>query len=362
MFLFVRHLRAAVITTGFVLAVLVCPCLGRSHEHKDASDTRREVVALDGGRRVDFLRAFSSESDLTNRRSFWNRVIDVVAGPPEFHRLVRPYGIAADSRGRVLITDPGDLSVQIFDFDKKKYTRIDAGEHGEHFQSPIGIAVDQADNIYVTDSALGKVFVFDQRGKFRRYIGAITAKEGFFKRATGIAIDKQRGEIYVSDTLRDKIFVMDLQGNHLRDFGGRGSGPGEFNFPTEVIIHGDEILVVDAMNFRVQILDHQGRFRTQFGTQGDSMGSFFRPKGIAIDSDGNIHVVDGLFEAVQVFDHMGVLLYYFGGTGMESGEFELPSGLWIDGNDRIYVADSYNHRVQVFQYVHPRRASSGGQQ
>jgi DNA-binding beta-propeller fold protein YncE len=358
----VRYPRAAVITAGFILAVLVSPCFGRDREHKDTSDARHQVVALDGGRRVDFLRAFSSESDLTNHRSFWNRVLDVVAGPPEFHHLVRPYSITADSRGRILITDPGDLSVHIFDFEKKKYTRIDAGQHGEPFRSPIGIAVDSADNIYVADSALGKIFVFDPRGKFRRYIGAITPKEGFFKRATGIAIDKRQGEVYVTDTLRDKIFVMDLEGHHLRDFGGRGSGPGEFNFPTEVVVHGDDILVVDAMNFRVQILDHQGRFRSQFGSQGDSMGTLFRPKGMGVDSEGNIHLIDGLFEAVQVFDHLGALLYYFGGTGIQPGEFELPSGLWIDSNDRIYVADSYNHRVQVFQYVGARHGSSGGQQ
>jgi len=354
---------------GFRVVVVISTCLllagpslasGRGrHQHDNPPAGPQELVALSGGRRLDFLRTFSSESDLSVHRSFWKRVLDVIAGPPEFHRLVRPYSITVDSHGRILVTDPGDLAVHIFDFEKKKYSRMEAGKHGERFRSPIGIAVDGQDNIYVTDSALGKIFVFDDRGKFRRYIGAISDREGFFKRATGIAIDKQQGEVFVTDTLRDKIFVMDLEGNHLREFGARGTGPGEFNFPTEVVLHGDEVFVVDAMNFRVQILDRQGRFRAQFGSQGDSVGTIFRPKGLGVDSEGNVHLVDSLFETVQVFDRLGVLLYYFGHAGGASTEFQLPSGLWIDGDDHIYVADSYNHRVQVFEFVNARRAASG---
>ena len=359
----VVRLRLAVVVSASLLLAICPPAFGRARrEHDNPSAPRQELVALAGGRRLDFLRTFSSESDLSGGRSFWKRMVDLVAGPPEFHRLVRPYDITVDSHGRILVTDPGDLAVHVFDFERKKYSRMEAGKHGERFRSPIGIAVDAQDNVYVTDSALGKIFVFDARGKFRRCIGAITDREGYFKRPTGIAIDKQRGEIFVSDTLRDKIFVMDLAGNQLREFGGRGTGPAEFNLPTEVVLHGDDVFVVDAMNFRVQILDRQGRFLAQFGSEGDRVGTIFRPKGLGVDSEGNIHLVDGLFETVQVFDRLGALLYYFGQAGAASAEFQLPSGLWIDGDDRIYVADSYNHRVQVFEFVNARRAGSGRSQ
>ena len=347
---------------AILLSVLASPTAfaGRLRQRNAASPTAPyELVALKGGRRLDFLRMFSSESDLNPQRSFWKRALDVIAGPPEYHHLVRPYSITLDSQGRLLITDPGDLCVHAFNFEKKKYSRMDKGEHGESFRSPIGIAVDGQDDIYVTDSALGKIFVFDARGKFRRYIGALSHKEGFFKRPTGIAIDKQRGEIYVTDTLRDKIYVLDLEGHRLREFGGRGTGPGEFNLPTEVVLHGDELYVVDTMNFRVQILDRQGQYRTQFGRGGSSVGTIFRPKGLGVDNAGNIYLADGLFETVQVFDRLGVLLYYFGHTGEGTGEFQLPSGLWIDRDDRIYVADSYNHRVQIFRFANAQPAASG---
>ena len=314
------------------------------------------VITMDGGRRLEFLRDFSSEKDLNPNRSFLKRALDFVAGPPDYRRLVRPYGITTDSHGRIIVADPGAMAVHIFDFDKKKYHRLGGGK-GEDLLSPIGVAVDAQDNIYVTDSLSGKVFVFDADGKFRRFVGSVAKNEGFFKRATGIAIDQQQGELFVTDTLRDKIFVMDLEGHMLREFGGRGSGPGQFNFPTELVLRGNDLLVVDAMNFRVQILDRQGHFLTQFGERGDSIGTLFRPKGMSVDSEGNIYLVDALLEAVQVFGRDGTLLYTFGRTGGGPGELQLPSGLWIDSGDRVYVADSYNQRVQMFQFISAKRAA-----
>ena len=149
---------------------------------------------------------------------------------------------------------------------------------------------------------------------------------------------------------------MDLQGHVQRQIGGPGSGPGEFNFPTELVLFGNDLLVVDAMNFRVQILDRQGRFLAQFGARGSGIGSLYRPKGISVDSEGNIYLVDALLETVQVFGRDGTLLYTFGRTGGGPGELQLPSGLWIDASDRIYLADSYNQRVQVFQFTSAKRA------
>jgi len=206
--------------------------------------------------------------------------------------------------------------------------------------------VDADDNIYVTDSYSGKVFAFHPNGKFQRVIGSIKG-EGYFKRATGIAVDSQAQRIYVTDTLRNQIWVLDLEGEIVQKIGLRGAGAGEFNYPTELRFAGPDLLVVDAMNFRVQILDRTGHFRSALG---DGTGSMFRPKGIGVDSEGHVYVVEGLGGMVQVFDRQGQLLYCFGQKGTGLGEFQLPTGLFIDRNDGVFVVDSYNRRVQVFQY------------
>jgi hypothetical protein len=143
---------------------------------------------------------------------------------------------------------------------------------------------------------------------------------------------------------------MDMQGSVLQVIGKTGSGNGEFNYPTELRLNGQDLVVVDAMNFRVQVLGKDGTFRYAIGKEGDGAGWMFRPKGIGFDSEGHLYVVDAQWGVVQVFDNEGRLLYYFGGRGAELGQFQLPAGLQIDGHDRIYVVDAFNRRVQVFHY------------
>jgi len=216
--------------------------------------------------------------------------------------------------------------------------------------APQCVALDAQDNIYVTDSEAGKIFVFNPDGKFQRAIGSLKGGEGYFKRPTGIAVDSQSQRIFITDTLRNKIFILDFEGRVIRSFGQRGTELGEFNYPTDLLLHGEDLAVVDALNFRVQFMDRDGVARTSIGSAGDSSGSVFRPKGIGIDSEGHYYVVDGLWGVVQVFDREGRLLYYFGKRGSAAGDFVLPTGVFIDREDRVYVVDSLNRRIQVFRY------------
>jgi DNA-binding beta-propeller fold protein YncE len=319
-------------------------------------------LQLLGGRKLIYERSFSREREVKPNRGFWNKLIDVIAGEPDFRSLVRPYSIVTDSRGRIIVTDAGAFGVHIFDFAKQKYKFISRQDKGtESMVSPQCVAVDAQDNIYVTDSESGKVFVFQVGGKFSHTIGSLKGGEGFFKRPTGIAVDSTAGRIYVSDTLRDKIYVTDMHGSVLRTIGKPGSGDGEFNFPTELRLHGSDLIVVDSMNFRVQVLGLDGTFRYAIGRIGDTSGSMFRPKGIGIDSEGDLYVVEGLWGVVQVFNREGQLLYYFGHRGSAAGQFEMPSGLFIDRDDRVYVVDTLNRRVEIFHYFGlPARAAGGG--
>ncbi len=345
-----------------IAAVVVCLATTNawSKEKKNA-ETVIQVPQLEltGGRRLVYERSFASERELKFKRGFWSRMVDIVAGPPEVHSLVRPYSLVADSRGRVIITDPGAAGVHVFDFRQQKYKFI-SREGKEPFGEPQCVAVDADDNFYVTDSKAGKIFVFGPDSKFRRTIGSLKRGEGFFKRPTGIAVDSVAQRIYVTDTLRHKIFVMDMQGNVLQTFGQNGSGDGEFNFPTELRLDGAHLFVVDAMNFRVQVLDRSGRFVRVIGKMGDGVGEVFRPKGIGFDSEHHLYIVDALAEMVQVFDGEGQLLYHFGQSGGGPGQFQLPTGLAIDRDDRIYIADSYNRRIQVFRYFGLSQLSGGG--
>jgi len=333
-----------------IVLLLMVPGWAEKQKKKPA-EPAPPTLLLEGGRKLDFERSLSSERDIRGKRSFWAKVVDVVAGERDYKDMVRPYSVAVDSRGRLIITDPGMGGVHIFDPAQHKYKFIERKDKGKDAMlEPQCVAVDSHDNIYVTDSKVGKIFVFNSDGKYQRALGSIKGGEGFYKRPTGIAIDPETQRIYVTDTLRDRVYILDAAGEVIKSIGQRGTANGEFNFPTELLMRNGILAVVDSMNFRVQLFDANGAYQGSIGGAGDRPGFLFRPKGIAIDSEDHIYMVEGLWGEVQVFDREGRLLYNFGKRGTRAWEFQLPTGLFIDRNDRVYVVDSYNKRVQIFQY------------
>lgn len=331
--------------------LVLSPAFAAKDKKKEVQQYQVPDLLMDRGRKLSFVRSFSNEHEVKPKRGFWTKVVDVAIGAPDYRSMVRPYSITTDSKGRIIVTDPGAHGVHIFDFAKEKYKFLSRSDTGKDpLLAPQCVTVDAEDNIYITDSETGKVFVFNPNGKFERTIGSLKYGEGYFKRPTGIAVDSAAQRIYVTDTLRNQIFMMDMQGSVLKRIGKPGAGNGEFNFPTELRLNGDNMAVVDAMNSRVQVLDKSGEFQYAIGKVGDDVGAMFRPKAVGFDSEGNLYVVDGTWSVVQVFNREGQLLYYFGQLGTAPGAFQLPTGLRIDGQDRIYVVDSFNRRVQVFRY------------
>lgn len=334
---------------------LVCACAASAAPKAKNATAPPEFwkMSLDGGRSLTWERNLSSEAEVKSNRGFWNKTWDLIAGEPDFHSLVRPYAVAVDSRGRILVTDPGASGVHIFDLAQHKYKFID---RRDKMLRPQCIAVDAQDNIYVTDSEAGVIFVFDAAGKFQHALGSLKGGEGYFKRPTGIAVDSAAQRIYVTDTLRDQVFVLDMNGTVLQTIGQEGGAEGEFNLPTDLRLNGDDLLVVDAMNFRVQAFDRTGKFKYVIGKLDRNADTMFRPVSIGVDSENDLYVVDGLHGAVQVLNRDGQMLYYFGVEGTHTGEFQLPAGLFIAKDDRVYVVDSFNRRVQIFQYAGLNRA------
>ena len=93
-----------------ILAVAVAlpyPILA-SPKSKPKTDTPELwEMSLDGGRKLSWEHSFTSETEVKPNRGFWNKLVDVIAGAPDFHSLIRPYSVATDSHGRIIVTDPG---------------------------------------------------------------------------------------------------------------------------------------------------------------------------------------------------------------------------------------------------------------
>src|SRR5271170_966830 len=122
-----------VLKLGSLIVLLVLlPIAGRASRHTQKStEPGPPDLLLEGGRKLTYERSFGSEREVNPKRGFWNRVVDFVAGEPDFRNLVRPYSIATDSRGRIIVTDPGAGGVHIFDFAQQKYKFIQRWDKGK---------------------------------------------------------------------------------------------------------------------------------------------------------------------------------------------------------------------------------------
>ena len=297
--------------------------------------------------RVEFVRSFERAADLGIGRGFFERLKDLLFGEAET-RILRPMAVVA-SGGILYVADPGARGVHRFDIAGGEYALITAAD-GAALPSPVGLARGAAGEVYVADSQLAQIFVIRPGAK-----SALALRlDVTLTQPTGIAFDAASGRLYVADTAEHRIHIFERDGSLAGSIGRRGTGDGEFNYPTYLWRTPEgRLYVTDSLNFRVQTFDARGQFVGKFGRQGDGTGDAARQKGVATDRHGHVYVVDALFHAFQIFDATGRQLLPVGQRGQERGEFWLPTGIFIDQDDGdlIYIADAYNRRIQVLRYI-----------
>src|SRR5271166_1040294 len=124
---------------------------------------------------LSFVRAFSSADELRREHPIVDLTLDILAGrkDPETRVdvLQSPSAVTTDSNHRVFVADPGANAVHIFDFIHAKYVRLEKG--GGRQLTPISLAVDGHDNLYVIDRISRTVLIYDPAGKFSSYVGKL---------------------------------------------------------------------------------------------------------------------------------------------------------------------------------------------
>ncbi len=180
---------------------------------------------------------------------------------------------------------------------------------GPRLQNPAGIAFAPDGTRFIVDRKANRVFQQDVTGQIIRSFGGPGSQPGRFNDAWGIAVDEAQ-HIYVADTFNHRVQKFDADGNFLMTWGRPGATdqPGfgtdtQFFGPRDIAFDRDgRLLVTDTGNKRVQVFDRDGNFITQFGGPGSGEGQFDEPVGIAVDANGNIYVADTWNRRIQVFD------------------------------------------------------------
>ncbi len=331
---------------SLILAMIPLGCSGPGtiYRLKPAADLVWPRQA-EGGPRVFWVKSITDYQDAGIGKGFWKRAMELFTGAGE-ERIVRPHGVLFDGNERLFIADPGKGVVHCMDIRSGRYTLI-RGKEGAPLQSPIGLAEDEADNLYITDSSGAAVYRYDI--KKETLMPFMTTG---LKRPTGLAFSEVNKFLYIVDTTAGQVVAVDTNGKERKRFGSSGEGVEQFNHPTDIAVDDlGQLYITDALNFKIKVFTPEGDVVSRFGTAGDAVGNLFKPKGVAVDSGMHIYVSDAMLDVVQVFDNTGRLLLSFGGTGTEIGQFWMPSGLYIDRHNYIFVADTYNRRIQVFRFV-----------
>ena len=265
------------------------------------------------------------------------RPVRVVTG------LNKPYGIAFNSRGEMIISEYNGHQISIFDIrGKKSRTFGSRGDSPEQVKSPQGIAIDDADNIYVSSNH--KLQKFTSSGELIECVGQKGSKEGEFNDPRGVTL--YDNQVYVCDSYNHRIQVFDLDLNFIGSIGSPGIGRGKFNTPLDVKFDSaGNMYVAEVDNKRVQVMDTSGRFIRAFGQEGK--GKLREPSALHI-IDKYVYVSDWSGDCIVVYETSGQFVTSFGRCGHEKGEFHRPFCITSCADGFIHVCDLVNNRVQIF--------------
>ena len=153
------------------------------------------------------------------------------------------------------------------------------GKHGsakEDFTYPWAAAVNERDEIVITDSCNNRVQVFSSDGTYLRSFGSKGNKEGEFNSPKGIAIDNESGIIFIADTANHRIQLFSEQGEFLNKFGVEGNLDHQLSFPYGLSIGSDgNCIVGDSGNNKIKLFSRTGQFQRSIGSEGSFTFPFY---------------------------------------------------------------------------------------
>lgn len=150
---------------------------------------------------------------------------------------------------------------------------------------------------------------------------------------TPASISKQKNKYAIAEFYRNEITYFN--GTKTLKIGQKGNANGQFSYPTDVQLFGDQIYVADAYNHRVQVFDTLGNWlKTLAYAQGINTAA-----GIYVNQEA-IYVTDFENSRVLVFDHQNQLLQTI------SQGLNKPTDV-LEHDNRLYITNFGGNNVSV---------------
>ncbi|XP_022794622.1 tripartite motif-containing protein 2-like [Stylophora pistillata] len=256
-----------------------------------------------------------------------------------------PWGVAVNNKNEIAVTDQWNHRVQIFN-SKGNYLRSfgRTGTKAGEFIYPRGITYHDNGNIFAADHGSNRVQIFSGEGEYVGSFGGEGRLDSQLNNPWGLSVDSD-GNIIVADSGNKLIKIFSPDGKFLQKIGGKGL----FKCPFHCVQYDRYLIVSDHHQHCIKVFDRSGNFLYKFGKEGTGDGEFNLPRCLTLNNFGHLTVCDGGNHRIQVFDLNGKFLGRFGTNGDNIGEFNIPNALAVLGNGHICVCDMGNSRIQIFE-------------
>jgi DNA-binding beta-propeller fold protein YncE len=297
-------------------------------------------------------------------------------GPYPTFNLYWPHDIVIDGNGYVFFSvrennlilryNPADEVIEKWGAAPNDYFGSPAGSNDAEFSRPSGLSLDGSGNLFVADRDNHRFQKLDYQGGFLAEAGGSSYRtgQGEFNYPEDVAADSN-GNIYISDSANNRIQKFDSTGSFISMWGrsggdgSYGTGDGEFKYPADLEVDGDNNLYVnDSGNHRILKFTPDGTYITGWGnnggdgTSGTGNGEFNSPADLCIDTAGNVYVADNSNNRVQAFTSSGVFidrwepgLQYWADDSLVN-----PSGIAFNSNDGSFYIIRYSTYNTVVRF------------
>ena len=253
--------------------------------------------------------------------------------------MEKPWGVAVNQRGQVVVTERDNCCVSVFDVNGEK--RLSFGSRGSgqgEFERPSGVTVDGEGNIYVADAGNNSIQKFTPEGQFLMSVGVSSSTVGSLR---SVQFNRFNGRLYI--TKGHYVEILDTDLTFWNSFELQ-----ECEYSTAYDVCCDsagKVYIADCSNHRVQVFTAEGKFLGIFGEPGKEKGQLFCPYCLALDDWSNqLYISELGAHRVSIFNAIGM---YDTSVGTEQGKMLSPRGLCVDCGV-MYVCDSGNNCVQIF--------------
>jgi sugar lactone lactonase YvrE len=286
-------------------------------------------------------------------------------------RKITPAGLTTTIAGTSEVIGSADATGSEASFNFQSYEQW----RGPSWSYINGIVSDSVGNIYVADTNNDTIRKITPAGTVSTFAGIVGVSghgdgigtNALFNSPTGLAIDSA-DNLYVADSGNNTIRMITPVGQvstlaGVAGNGGSYDGPGvvaTFSNPQGLAADAaGNVYVADSNNYTIRKITPSGMVSTFAGTAregGNSDGTgaaarFYTPNGLVTDSAGNVYVVDSYNMSIRKITPAGVVttLALAGSPtyldGYMTASFSYPSGIAIDTAGNLFVADTLDHRI-----------------